>query len=208
MNPRYTRIVMVGIVAIAAAAAGGIALAGRGGAPPAGTGFDQVSNVGTAVAAVSQHDAQTLRSGGAASASLRLLGTRGNAVFYSAPGARKGLCYATGAASSGHIALLACPSGIARTPSPTFPSREAPILDMSASVYNSQSNVTRVVELEGFAVDGVANVELVDANGTAHVAPVVSNLYHLDLGKGINATALVALDRSGAELFRAALTRP
>lgn len=204
MNRKLFGAIAVGGATIAAAVAGGLAFAGGSSAPPSPPGLDHVSNPGRSVAA-SAHDAETLARGGGR-AELRLLGNVGSAVFYRAPGVSGGSCYGSGPASTGHIAILACPTTPIGTPTPAFPSESQPILDMSASVYNAETHTTRLAELSGVAADGVAKVAVVGADANLRRAFVSNNLYHVDFDTPFEATKIVAFDLTGREIYSFSLT--
>jgi hypothetical protein len=185
---------------VSAAVVGGLALAGGSTSSALPTPrFDHISNAGTPVANVSAHDADTLTSSGA-KASLSLLAERGGTAFYSAPADTGAVCYGSGSATTGHLAVLECPHA-ADTASFDFPSKDRPILDMSASVFNADTRTTSVVELSGFAADGVASVGIIDENGVVHSAKVIDNVYQFDLPR-VATKALIAIDSNGNEIFR------
>jgi len=158
--------------------------------------FGKVSNGGTAVASadIASQDADVLESGGGTTA-LRLLGQRDSIAFYSSMGKAGGLCHAT-ATASGHIASLFCPA----SGSSEFPSEKTPILDMSGVAYDPTTHVTRLLDLTGFAADGIARVGVLSTDGSLHATPVVANVYHGDL-PDVQAAALVAFDETGAEVY-------
>jgi hypothetical protein len=193
-----TTIALAGLGAgvVSAVVVGGFAIAGGDKpAAPAYT-FDHISNSGSPVD-VSASNAETLRGGGG-QASLRRLATRNGTVFYTAPGATGGLCYAKGPENTGGIALLGCPNAKEVF---SFPSREKPILEMSGGVIDSTDGSVHLLELSGFAADGVAKVGLIDVNGVIHSVNVSDNVYDLAL-PNVEAKAVVALDGTGREIYR------
>ena len=201
MRPRrFTLLATIAAGAVAAAIVAAVSVATLGD-PRTVSRFDHFSNAGTAVSpqTISLQDQQTLTSGGAR-VGLNTLGSRAGTRFYTAPGAAGGLCFATGAATTGHLGVLACPSPGANDEA-AFPSAEEPILNMSHVTFDFDKRVTRILTLAGFAADGVARVGVLDPNGVLHGASVVGNTYSREL-PGIEAVALLALDASGGEVYR------
>lgn len=185
-------VLAVALVAATASAVAAIASSNRQQGPR----FATVSNTGTVVRGeLASIDEETLSSGGG-SAPLRILGQRDNLVFYTAAGRSGGVCRALGPLD-GHIASLFCPA----SGSSGFPSDAQPVLDMSGIAWDPSSRSTQVLDLSGFAADGIARVGVIAKDGSLHSTAVVSNLYHTDL-PAFTATALVAFDESGAEVYR------
>jgi hypothetical protein len=185
-------IALAAVVAVLSAAAIGVATAGRT------TGYaqryDRLSNEGTPVA-VSERNANILVGGGGEPV-LNRLGTRGHTTFYLGRGTSGAPCYAVGPVETGGIGVLSC----LRSPA-SFPSPDAPILDMSGISGDPHAHSITYLELSGFAADGVARVGLVGADGVLHDAEVQDNIYYADLPR-FQARALIASDPSGQEIFR------
>jgi hypothetical protein len=88
--------------------------------------------------------------------------------------------------------------------SPSFPSPEQPILDMSVFHGTMQQGMPTLWRLEGFAADGVANVAVVTADGNlAAVTPVIDNVYVAQGGALPDAPVreIVALAGDGTRLY-------
>lgn len=190
------------IVAAAAVLAGlavaiivaAISIAGTGGESSTQT-FDHISNLGVRVPDLSPRVQSVLQDGGA-EAVLTLIGNRENIAFYTAPGDGGGLCYAVGPEATGGIMAIGCPNDNQRALD--FPSDANPILDFSPVEVSGES--TTLMELDGFAADGVSKVGLVTTSGTTHWAAVRGNLYHLAVPAS-PARAIIAADASGAEVY-------
>ncbi|HSP70757.1 MAG TPA: hypothetical protein VLN26_00205 [Gaiellaceae bacterium] len=132
------------------------------------------------------------------------LGERAGFHFYVTRNAGGDFCFAisaAGAADAEHPKVIGCGG------EGTFPSAKVPVLDFSTGLPNggldrhlSRSPVPRLL---GFATDDVATVAVLDASGdTIASTPVVGNLYAETGLPQVPASALVALDSSGNELFR------
>jgi hypothetical protein len=185
-------IALVTIIAALSAAAIGVATAGR--TTESAQRYDHISNNGVPVA-VSERNANILRGGGGEPV-LNRLGTRGGLTFYTGRGDSGGPCYAVGPVETGGIGALAC-----LRPPAHFPSSDAPILDMSGISSDPGTGSTTFLGLSGFAADGVARVGVIGADGVLHDAEVRDNIYYADLPQ-FQASALIALDASGHEVFR------
>jgi hypothetical protein len=183
------------VVATSAATAGVLMASGPSTNPAQR--YDHLSNVGTPVV-VSRRNADILVNG-AGKPVLNHLGTRDGMMFYAGPGSAGGQCYALGAAKTGGIVVLGC-----LDPAAPFPSKDVPILDMSGIAGDPRTHTVTLLELSGFAADGVATVGLIDVNGVLHSAEVRENIYYANLPQ-VQARALVAVDLSGKEIFRRAL---
>lgn len=169
--------------------------------------FDRMSNVGTQVAGVASKDVSTLVSGGATGA-LNRLGHKNQWVFYTSPGKSQGTCFGVGPESTGHIAILACPSPGASPNADEFPSDSVPVFDMSPIAGHPWiRNAQKFLDLVGVAADGIAKVGVIDQSGTLYTTPVVDNYYSGDPPDAW-ASALVAFDADGVEVYRRTYTNP
>jgi len=205
MNSKAFRaIAVVSGALIAGVAVGSIALATspQPAPPPA---YDHISNTGAPVGSLSTGQRATLEQGGAAG-DLNVLRRSAQSAFYEARGAAGGLCFATGGAS-GEIEALVCPSpGAPVGQRVAFPSKDAPILDLSPLAFNPTNRTTTLLALRGFAADGVTRVGVVDKAGVLHATDVVSNTYDLQTGP-VDAATIIAFDASGAEIYRQSFDR-
>jgi hypothetical protein len=104
-------------------------------------------------------------------------------------------CYGSGSASAEWpLGVIKC------TTTAGFPSPERPILDLSLVGLSQGDNRPHFIRVEGFASDGVAQVDLRDANGmTIMRLPVTNNVYW-STEPSANAVKLAALDASGRVL--------
>jgi hypothetical protein len=168
--------------------------------------LDRVSNRGTPFSSLLPRDEQALsRMRGGVGVPERIsaddfsiLGTRGDRSFYRL----SDHCYASGPASPTNYVFgqVACV--------PAFPSRARPVLDQT--VYGStagpgerpQRHTMNVHSSHGIAVDGVAKIALVDADG--HVVAetrVLDNIYRFERVPAGNATKVVAYTASDEVVF-------
>lgn len=182
----------LGLTSAAALSAAALALAGSGGEPVAG--FFSNSGTPLSIEALSAAGHATLVRTGA-TRDLRLLGTRGPAAFYIARNDDGDRCFLTGSASGGpsEFTTVFCP----RARATAFPSDQRLILDASSFVYDRKTDANTVTALFGFAVDGVARVGVLDAEGQLHATPVVDNIYATTAVPSQPVVAIVALDRKG-----------
>jgi hypothetical protein len=132
--------------------------------------------------------------------SVALLSERDNRSFYRLSRDDGNVCYAIdNSTEPDHIGNTVCP-----LTATSFPTPNTPVLDLS--VFESTSHVPgdfHVVAAQGFAADGVASVVLVDGNGHFIARRrSANNVYALDVPPGRVATAVVAYDADGAEVFR------
>ncbi|MGH2920925.1 MAG: hypothetical protein ACRDKU_02530 [Gaiellaceae bacterium] len=164
---------------------------------PAPTHFDRLSNTGVPVTDVAAKDIEALQSSGG-KGELRLLDEREGVMFFTAPALHGGLCFAVGPASTKRISVLFCPGQEAAA---LFPSDDSPILDMSGKAFSNEGGVI-FLQLVGFAADGIADVAVIDSNGTRHAAAVQRNVFARRMMPGESIQAIVALDASGKEVFR------
>lgn len=191
MRQKILIAVATGIAALGAAAIG-VATAGR--ATESAQRYDHLANNGVPVV-VSERNADILRSGGGEPV-LNRLAVRGGLTFYAGRGDTGGPCYALGPVETGGVGALAC-----LRPPASFPSPDAPILDMSGASIDPRTGSTTFLGLSGFAADGVASVGVIGADGVLHDAEVRDNVYYADLPR-LQAKALIAVDASGEEIFR------
>jgi hypothetical protein len=123
---------------------------------------------------------------------LQLIATRDGISFYAARRADGHVCVGIDAApGTGAHQGVGCDLGDPSLPgTPAFPSSERPIIDFS--------RFSGGARLMGFAADGVASVDLLDAAGNVlDSAPVVDNVY-VDASPPTGGVAVEALDGSGA----------
>lgn len=121
----------------------------------------------------------------------RLVGVRGSHAFY-----RIGdNCFAVGASASiGALGVTKCwDEG----------QSIAPIVDFSiVEITRERPNEVQLVDVSGFAADGIAAIGLRTAHGTmATHAPVTNNLYSIAALPSRPIVALVAFDHSGKALY-------
>lgn len=181
----------------AGVAIGSIALATSGGGNPPR--YDHISSTGSPFGALSADQQATLAHAGAVGG-LNVVRRAGGTGFYVAHGAGGGLCFATGG-GTGDLEAVVCPTRDAAVGRRVvFPSTEMPILDLSPVTADPTNHTTTLLNLQGFAADGVARVGVVDQAGVLHAARVASNTYQVD--GPIVAQSLVAFDASGAEIYR------
>lgn len=133
---------------------------------------------------------------------MRRLGERAGVAFYVGRSDRGGLCFATGSAAGSAPKLdhfMGCQADVPDA----FPSPSRPILDLSSFMSPNPREIVYITRLSGFAADGVASVGYIDTNGVTHTTPVIDNIYAIDLfHKDVAATAIVALDSEGRELYK------
>jgi hypothetical protein len=121
----------------------------------------------------------------------RLVGVRGGHAFY-----RIGdNCFAVGASASiGALGVIKC-WGEGQS--------VAPIIDFSiVEITREQPDEVKLIDVTGFAADGIAAIGLRTAQGTvATREPVTNNLYAIGSLPNRPIVALVAFDRSGTALY-------
>jgi hypothetical protein len=148
---------------------------GAGKAPKA-VGFNRVSNLGTAVSKreISLYERRLLRKSGASSAHVRLVGNLDGVRFYvTLSTTNHQPCYATGRGGPPpRFGIIACPSSGRFS----FPSSHAPIFDLSILRWRRAARYPYVLELSGFAADGVDAVGAVGTNGRTYWTRVVRNI--------------------------------
>ena len=162
---------------------------------------------GGALAAFSNHgrpvdagpgQARELDNVGATSAWL--LARRNGRTFYRLATAAGGVCYAiNNVPDPDHIGNTSCPE------LPTsFPTPSNPVLDLSVFEATAEDRDNfHVFQAQGFAADGVESIALVDARGGVITRTrVADNVYALDVPRGRVASAVVARDADGTEVFR------
>lgn len=126
---------------------------------------------------------------------LQLIASRDGIDFYAARRADGHFCFALDAApgSSAHKAV-GCDLGDPALPNePAFPSPERPIVDFSRF-----SGGARLV---GFAADGVATVNLLDAAGNVLASAPVSDNVYADASPPAGGAAVEALDGRGRVVY-------
>ena len=115
---------------------------------------------------------------------LHLLTEREGIKFYAARRANGDFCFAID---------LEGRKAVGCNFSPSFPSRERPIIDFS--------RFSKGARIAGFAADGVSSVALVDASGAAiAVAPVIDNVYAAS-NTAPGAVGVQALDLQGNVVY-------
>ena len=127
---------------------------------------------------------------------LQLIATRDGISFYAARRADGHVCVAIDAAPGADGQKgVGCDLGDPSLPgTPAFPSPERPIMDFS--------RFSGGARLMGFAADGVARVDLLDAAGNViDSAAVIDNVY-ADANPPAGAAAVEALDSSGAVIVK------
>lgn len=164
------------------------------------------SNPGTPVdtRSLSLSEISALKRVGADEGSVKLLGERDGIAFYVARSKAGALCFGIGRASAPApgFDMLACRGA----GSPAFPSTEHPVADFSPVRGQEGGPAIYIWRLVGFAADGVARVGFVDTSGRIHSVAVIGNVYAgADLPHE-PATALVALDDAGNEVWREPLS--
>jgi hypothetical protein len=167
-----------------------------------------LTNAGEPVsrASVDPYELRALETYGGSADGMRRLGVRAGVAFYIGRSERGGLCFAAGSAEGSAPRLNHFIGCQADTPD-AFPSPQRPIFSLSAfKTTPLPRQVTYILRLAGFAADGVARVGYIDTKGVTHTTPVVDNIYGLDLShKDVAATAVVAFDTEGRELYKVLL---
>lgn len=168
--------------------------------------YDHMTNPGVIADGLTTRDLELLEDAGG-TAAARNMGTVGDVSFYETPSATGAACFAIGLPRNGvGVGAVACPP---TGESFSFPSDEHPILDMSFTSSNPDTGSTSVAGLVGFAADGVASVGLIGPEGRlVGSTPVQNNLYVRRWAGGPDATAIVALDDNGAEIYRKSFPSP
>ena len=130
-----------------------------------------------------------------------LMATRGSTAYLRVPRETGEACFFTGrAAKRGAFALG---GGSCWNPAPRFP-----VLDLSP-IQASGPGGFQVLQVQGFAADGVATIALEDLEGRAIAETAVrDNVYKLTAYPPGGVSALVARDEGGHMLQRIAYTRP
>jgi len=127
---------------------------------------------------------------------MRLLGERDGVTFYATRNAAGAFCFAID--GGGPDVTPSSPRGVGCAPAGVFPSPDRPILGFPV-----RTGSPYISFLAGFAADGVARVDLVDADGAAIVsAPVGDNLYAATDIPHVAAAAIVAYDENGNVAYR------
>jgi len=165
-------------------------------------GLDRLTNAGEPVAKVSPAGARALAQLGAID--LRLLGQIHGRQFFRLT-VRGSACFASGEADTAGATPtdVYCPHG-------NFPSASLPVYDDPAvEIQKSEAGVARIVALDGFAADGVVRVDFVRQGDVIASAPVIGNVFSLDIaGIDIAGTRLVARDQAGNIVFSRAYPAP
>jgi hypothetical protein len=135
---------------------------------------------------------------------VRKLAERQGLAFYVGRTSAGALCFSTGPAGAAapEFGVLACQG---RVGPGVFPSAETPIADFSPLRGAEGDNAVRVWQLAGFAADGVARVGVRDRAGVFFATPVADNVYGAQNVPARPATAIVALDADGNELYTKSL---
>lgn len=157
------------------------------------------SNAGKRVARVDLRSASALDLAGAGK--VRLLATRDGIGVYTATGAGGERCFFIGPPRMPDRRGLGggCLNAQA---SARFPSREEPVVDLSAFVYVPYSKDEQVRRLAGVAADGVATVEVLGSDCTVIArTPVQDNVYATADVPAEPAAGIRALDRNGATVY-------
>jgi hypothetical protein len=193
---RRTRLTLTALVIGLAAVAGSVLALASGSA--AGNGRLGFTNAGTPIPTSSLLGEDKAFVGGAPLASVSLLSTRGDRLFYQVTHVGSDTaCYATGSGSVGRrfTDSLGCPT-------------DFPILDDSFVKLDVATGAVQVLALSGFAADNVARVGVVDANGNTSYAPVIGNVYETTALADSPAREIDAFDSSGAKLYSIPLAPP
>lgn len=166
-------------------------------------GLSRFSNRGYAVR-LSALGRQRLAHMGSAGA-LRLMAVRGRRAFFRLAGPNSD-CF-----SVGKVGAAGASPGVTFCPAPgTFPSPSMPVvaLPLIDAAKNAQQGGSfdaanaRLIRLDGFAADGVSQVEFQIGGHAAASARVVGNVFSLPVG-GLSASGdLVAKNAQGQEVFR------
>ncbi len=123
-------------------------------------------------------------------AQMQLLGERNGVTFYATRKANGEFCFAMDAVTRPLEGVSCVPPGL-------FPSPKRPIIGLPVG------DRFNAGVLAGFAADGIARVNVVDAAGATIVsAPVADNLYAAVDVPQVQAGAIVALDGNGNVLYR------
>lgn len=158
--------------------------------------LERVSNAGTDVGPSARMQAVLERTGTAGGV-VRNQGHRADKAFYRLTGTPRGTCYGIGFKTGAETDLNQIECGS------TFPSTDQPILDASV-IEEDQTGAVRVVEVQGWAADGVASVAVLDASDRVVAEARVSrNIYAIDAealrsGDGVK---LIARDRNGSVVY-------
>jgi hypothetical protein len=134
---------------------------------------------------------------------MQLLGTRGGVTFYATRNAEGAFCFAID--GGGSDVTPTSPRGVGCAPVGFFPSADRPIMGFPVIGPGGATpqHSPFLHFLAGFAADGVARVELIDANGGTIVsAPVSDNLYAATDIPQVAVAAIVAYDAEGHVVYR------
>lgn len=157
------------------------------------------SNAGKSVARVDLRSAKALDLAGAGK--VKLLAARNGIGVYTATGAGGERCFFVGPSRmpDRHGLGGGCLNSKA---SAGFPSREEPVVDMSAFVYVPYSKDEQVRRLAGVAADGVATMEVLGADCTVIArTSVQDNVYATADVPAKPAAGIRALDGNGSTVF-------
>jgi hypothetical protein len=138
---------------------------------------------------------------------MQLLGERDGVTFHATRNADGAFCFAI---DGGPEVTPSSPRGVGCAPAGFFPSPERPIMGFPVIGPGGATpeRSPYLHFLAGFAADGVARVDLVDANGATIVsAPVADNLYAATDIPQVAAAAIVAYDAEGHVVYRKELQR-
>lgn len=127
--------------------------------------------------------------------SLRRLGEVAGTEFYvGTPTRGSGTCFIV--ADAGAAVLQPKMLGCQR--SGVFPSADVPVVDFSLKKSPAdRPEEVYVVELAGFAADGVTSVGVVDVTGNTHWRPVNNNIFAATDIPDVQVEAIVARDANG-----------
>jgi hypothetical protein len=157
------------------------------------------SNAGTGVDRVDLRSASALDLAG--SGKLSLLASRNGIGVYAATGTGGERCFFVGPPRISDRRGIGGGCLNAKA-SANFPSREEPVVDMSAFAYAPYTRNEQVRRLAGVAADGVATVEVIGANCTVIArTPVRDNVYATTDVPAKPAAGIRALDRNGKTVF-------
>lgn len=158
--------------------------------------LDRMSNAGTVVSAGPEMQAILVQTG-TAGGIVHQLDQRVGMAFFRITESPRGTCYGVGLADNPQARLNQLECGTA------FPSAGQPILDASV-VERSAAGQLRVLQAQGWAADGVASVEVIDARDLVVAqAEVAQNIYAIDgtALRGVAGIKLIARDRMGSIVY-------
>jgi hypothetical protein len=206
---RFTRVAFMASIACIACISVAFVVAAKTSAvadiPIAGLG-DLSNQVGQPVALTPVDDRalQRFAASGIELGAPSLLSTRHGRSYYRLANATGRPCFAVGPALpvSYRLGQIQCAAD--------FPSAERPVLDFTVlqEATNDPASA-RVVQSEGVAADGVADVAfLTDRGKLVSVVPVVANVYSVTSPPDAHVTTLVGRDANGAVVWSGSLALP